>query len=136
MTQALFDYVVEETEAPVASISETSESTKASEQSEPVINKPETSEPLESIKPISEVVKTPSENIESSSKEVFFTFSNRTQQEEHLRKRAIKLDEDPNVFVIITEKDRLNSTTFQYRMEINAQICGYAKESEEDPKNI
>src|SRR5271168_2863163 len=54
--QALFDYVVE-AEAPVASTSGRVKITKASKPSERVINKPVTTEPPESIKPISEVVK-------------------------------------------------------------------------------
>ena len=112
MTQALFDYVVEEAEAPVAPTSGISETTKASEQSKLVINKPETSESLESIKPISEVVKTPSKNIKSSSKKVSFTLSNKAQREEHFRKRAIELGENLNVFVIITEKDRFDFKHF------------------------
>ncbi|RIA99347.1 hypothetical protein C1645_811586 [Glomus cerebriforme] len=63
-----------------------------SEQSEPVINKPKASEPSESIKPISEVVKIPSENIKpSSNEEASITFPTRAQHEEHLRKRTIKL---------------------------------------------
>ncbi|CAG8766970.1 365_t:CDS:10 [Cetraspora pellucida] len=57
----------------------------------------------------------------------------RAQREERLRKRAIKLSEDPDKFMTITEKDRLNSIAFHYKMEMDAQMCDYAKESEEDP---
>src|SRR5581483_5271800 len=49
-TQALFDYVTEDTRAPVVSTSGTSETSK---RPEPVIDKPETIELLESNKPIS-----------------------------------------------------------------------------------
>ncbi|PKK57732.1 hypothetical protein RhiirC2_721030 [Rhizophagus irregularis] len=53
--QDLFDYVAEQVEAPVASTSGTSETSKRPESSESEINKPETSKPPESVKPISEV---------------------------------------------------------------------------------
>src|SRR6266496_1906195 len=61
-TQTLFDYVAEKTEAPVTSTSETSETTKASELSEPVIDKPETSKPpkpIEHMTDMSNVLKAP-----------------------------------------------------------------------------
>ena len=36
----------------------------------------------------------------------------RQQCKDHLRKKAVELGEDPDVFITITEKDRLNSTAF------------------------
>ena len=58
----------------------------------------------------------------------------RQQRKDHLRKRAVELGEDPDVFVTITEKDRLDSIAFRDRMETDSRMCGYAKEMEEDPK--
>ena len=97
-TQTLFDYVAEQAEAPIVSTSRTSEISKTSELSEPLIDKPEASKP--------------SESIELSNKEASFTFLARQQREDRLRKRVVKLGEDPDIFVTITEKDRLDSTVF------------------------
>ncbi|EXX71276.1 hypothetical protein RirG_079930 [Rhizophagus irregularis DAOM 197198w] len=36
----------------------------------------------------------------------------RQQHEDHLRKRAVELEENPDVFITITEKDCLNSIAF------------------------
>ncbi|PKY58576.1 hypothetical protein RhiirA4_480603 [Rhizophagus irregularis] len=60
--------------------------------------------------------------------------SARRQRENCLRKRAVELGENPDVFVTITEKDRLDSITFRDRMETDSQMCGYAEKVEEDPK--
>ncbi|RIB22894.1 hypothetical protein C2G38_2033205 [Gigaspora rosea] len=57
----------------------------------------------------------------------------RAQRKECLRKRSIDLGEDPDIFVTITEKDRLDSIAFRYKMEMDARMCGFAKESEENP---
>jgi hypothetical protein len=92
LSQALFDYVA--TEVPVASISRTSETPKTSELS----NRPETNKPPKPIEPISNVMKVP----KPSSNEIL---SARTQHEEHLRKWTIDHDEDPDIFMTITEKD-------------------------------
>ena len=72
-TQTLFDYMAEQAKAPIASTSGTSEISKTSELSEPLIDKPEASKPSESIEP--------------SNKEASFTFLVRQQCEECLRKR-------------------------------------------------
>jgi len=90
--------VAEQAEAPIVSTSRTSEISKTSELSEPLIDKPEASKP--------------SESIELSNKEASFTFLARQQREDRLRKRVVKLGEDPDIFVTITEKDRLDSTVF------------------------
>src|SRR5207253_9911802 len=50
-TQTLFDYVAEQAKAPIASTSGTSEISKTSELSEPLIDKPEASKPSKSIEP-------------------------------------------------------------------------------------
>ncbi|UZO12827.1 uncharacterized protein OCT59_004342 [Rhizophagus irregularis] len=58
LTQALFDYVAENTRAPVASTSGTSETSKLSESIEPineVVNLPPKETPTDSSKPINEV---------------------------------------------------------------------------------
>ncbi|PKK55537.1 hypothetical protein RhiirC2_802132 [Rhizophagus irregularis] len=62
LTQALFDYVAEDTHAPVASTSDTFETSKTSKPPEPVIDEPKTSNeavnmlpketPTDSSKPI------------------------------------------------------------------------------------
>ena len=36
----------------------------------------------------------------------------RQQHEDHLRKRAVKLEENPDIFVTIIKKDRLDSIRF------------------------
>ncbi|CAG8635551.1 2167_t:CDS:1, partial [Paraglomus occultum] len=60
-------------------------------------------------------------------------YSTREQREVRLRKKAIELGEDPDKFVTITEKDKLDSIAFRDRMQTDARMCGYAKEAEEDP---
>ncbi|CAG8578834.1 23373_t:CDS:10 [Cetraspora pellucida] len=49
-------------------------------------------------------------------------------------KTTIELDEDPDKFVTITEKDKLDSIVFHNRMQTDVRMCDYAKEAEEDPK--
>src|ERR1043165_4731760 len=58
----------------------------------------------------------------------------RAQREERLRKKTVKLDENPDDFVTITKKDHLDSIAFQDRMETDSRICGWTEELEEDPK--
>ncbi|CAG8618709.1 5429_t:CDS:2, partial [Diversispora eburnea] len=55
------------------------------------------------------------------------------QREVRFREKAIKLEEDPDKFVTITEKDKLDSIAFRDRMQTDARMCGYAKEAEENP---
>jgi hypothetical protein len=107
-TQALFDYVAEDTHAPVASTSGTSETSKTPE---PVNDEPET--------------------INQVSSDILMA---RAQREERLRKKAVELGEDPDAFVTITEKDRLDSKGFRDRMEMDSRMCGWAEETEDDPK--
>ncbi|CAG8810491.1 9835_t:CDS:1, partial [Dentiscutata erythropus] len=107
LTQALFDYVEEEAEAPVASTSGTSETSKTSNLPEPKIversqkDQLETSKLLEPIKPISEVLDTSPKKTDSSKpiNEIpSAILLSRAQHEERLRKRAIELGEDPDIF--------------------------------------
>ncbi|RGB21429.1 hypothetical protein C1646_678520 [Rhizophagus diaphanus] len=100
-TQALFDYMTEDTCAPVASTSGTSDTSK---RPKPVIDKPETIELLESNKPISKNTNTPFKETnvkpdlskpssnELSSAILLF----RAQREERFRKKAVELGEDPD----------------------------------------
>src|SRR5438046_1798075 len=57
----------------------------------------------------------------------------REEHEKHLRKKAVELGEDPDKFVTITEKDKLDFSSFRYKMEVDARICVFAKENGEDP---
>ena len=57
----------------------------------------------------------------------------REQREVRLREKAIELGEDPDKFVTITDKDKLDSIAFRDRMQTDARMCGFAKEAEEDP---
>ncbi|GES96778.1 hypothetical protein GLOIN_2v1471120 [Rhizophagus clarus] len=104
-----------------------------SEQFEPVINKPN--------KPISKNTNTPPKEISvkhDSSKPINEVLStillSRAQREERLKKRAVKLCEDPDKFVTITEKDKHDSLTFWNRMEIDSQMCAWTIELENDSK--
>jgi hypothetical protein len=96
--QALFDYVAEDTHAPVVSTSGTSETSKTAEpeNDEPetinkVVNMSSKETPIDSPKAINQI-----------SSDILMA---RTQREERLRKKAVKLGEDPDAFVTITEKD-------------------------------
>ncbi|CAG8579968.1 1170_t:CDS:1 [Diversispora eburnea] len=117
---------------------------------------------IECVEPVDDKVETPSEIIESmnvdpnlsvnvdsdlsldeqktSSEETPTQISYppgylaREQREARLRQKAIELDEDPDKFMIITEKDKLDSISFKDKMQTDARMCGFAKEGEEDPK--
>ncbi|PKY59484.1 hypothetical protein RhiirA4_482268 [Rhizophagus irregularis] len=129
LIQALFDYITGE--VPVTSTSGTSKASKTSE----TIKLPD------SPKLINEVVNMPSketsdkydppEPINQISSAILLV---RQQRKDRLRKRAVELGEDPDVFVTITKKDRLDSIAFRDRIETDSQMCGYAEEVEEDPK--
>ncbi|CAG8549884.1 16032_t:CDS:2, partial [Cetraspora pellucida] len=137
-TKDLFDYVVEQAEPPVVSTSGTSEESKSLETiissdkevpSESVTDELEPKpdpEPRPNSFPSDPVMKGP-QWIKEGEK------SARAQREERLRKRAIELGENPDDFMTITKKDKLDSITFRDRMEADARMCGYAKEVEEDP---
>ncbi|CAG8487364.1 23155_t:CDS:10 [Cetraspora pellucida] len=55
------------------------------------------------------------------------------KRETHLRQKAIELGEDPNKFIIITEKNKLNSIAFRDRMQTDTRMCSYAKKTEKNP---
>ncbi|GBC52015.1 uncharacterized protein OCT59_022224 [Rhizophagus irregularis] len=74
-------------------------------------------------------VNKPSKFNESSNKVV-----NLSPKEISVKRNLPKLNEDPDVFVTITEEDRLDFTAFQYKMKIDTRMYGYAKEGGEDPK--
>ncbi|PKK55494.1 hypothetical protein RhiirC2_802247, partial [Rhizophagus irregularis] len=123
LTQDLFDYVAGDTCAPVASTSGTSETIKLPDLPKPinkVVNMPSKETPTNSSKPINQVLSA--------------ILLSRTQREEHLKKRAVELGEDPDVFVTITEKDRLDSIRFWDMMETDSRMCAWAIELEDDPK--
>ncbi|PKY59747.1 hypothetical protein RhiirA4_482753 [Rhizophagus irregularis] len=112
-TQTLFDYVSEQAEVPIASTSRTSET---SNPPEPVIDKPK------SIKPISKIMNMPPKEADPPKPNEVSPaiLLSRAQREERLRKRAVELGENPDAFVTITEKDRLDSITFRDRMETDS----------------
>ena len=60
-------------------------------------------------------------------------YQTREQREIRLRQKAIELGEDPEIFITITDKDKLDSIAFRDRMQTDARMCGFAKEAEEDP---
>ncbi|RGB38023.1 hypothetical protein C1646_756169 [Rhizophagus diaphanus] len=59
--------------------------------------------------------------------------SAKVQHEERLRKKAIKLSENPIKFITSTEKDIHELLTFQYRIEGDARMCEYARRKGKDP---
>src|ERR1051325_3674704 len=118
-TQALFDYVTEDTRAPVALTSGTSETSK---RPEPVIDEPETCKSPKSIKSSNEV---------SSA-----ILLNRAQREQRLRKWAIDHGEYPDVFMTITEKDVRLSHEYRDRMMSDADAIDFAKENGIDVNEI
>ena len=121
--------MAEKTEAPVASTSGTSETTKASELSEPVIDKPETSKPPKPIEHISNMLKGP----KPSNNEILST---RTRREERLRKWAIDHGEDPDKFMMITEKDVNFSREYRDRMMADAEVIEFARENKMNPNDL
>ncbi|RIB08433.1 hypothetical protein C2G38_2211653 [Gigaspora rosea] len=96
---------------------------------EPINDEPETSPGL----PINDEPK--STINEASPQQISYPprYQTREQREAHLRQRAIELGEDPDVFITITDKDKLDSISFKDRMQTDARMCGYAKEVEENP---
>ncbi|PKB95735.1 hypothetical protein RhiirA5_385815 [Rhizophagus irregularis] len=124
VTQDLFDYVTEQTEAPVTSTDlegTTSGTSETSKTPESPINKPK----------IKQVLKHDSPKPNEVSSAILLA---RQQREERLRKKAVELDENPDAFVIITKKDRFDSITFCDRMETDSQMCAWTIELEDDPK--
>ncbi|GES78690.1 highly derived D5-like helicase-primase [Rhizophagus clarus] len=125
-TQALFDYMAEDTRAPVASTGPegtTSGTSETSKPLEPEIDKPKVSKPSKYIKP--------------SSNELSSTILlARQKREERLRKWAIDHGEDPDIFVTITEKDIRLSHEYQDRMMSDADAVDFAKKDSMNVNNI
>ncbi|RIA98845.1 hypothetical protein C1645_812335 [Glomus cerebriforme] len=113
LIQELFNYVT--AKAPVIS---TSGISKTSKTPELVIDSSDTSKHSESIEPICKVINTPPKetsvkhNLSKPNEVSSAILLSRDQCKNHLRKRAVKLEENPNVFVTITKKDKLNSIRF------------------------
>ncbi|CAG8575457.1 5275_t:CDS:2, partial [Scutellospora calospora] len=83
------------------------------------------------------LINTPSKETDSSkpiNKVLSAILLSRAQHKKHLRKRAIELSKNPNIFVTITKKDRLNSIAFCDKIKTDAWICGYAKKKKENAK--
>ncbi|PKC50950.1 hypothetical protein RhiirA1_484912, partial [Rhizophagus irregularis] len=116
-------------EPPIASTSGTSETTKTSEPSEPAIDKPETSKPPKPIERISNVLKAP----KPSNNEILAT---RTRREERLRKWATDHGEDPDKFIMITEKDVNLSREYRDRMMADAKVIEFARENKMDLNDL
>ncbi|CAG8500311.1 4753_t:CDS:2 [Acaulospora colombiana] len=92
-----------------------------------------TSKYPESIEPICEVVNTPPKeksvirNLLKLNKVTFAILLLRAQPQKTIE----LLDEDPDVFITITEKDRLDFIAFWDKMKTDSQMYSYAKEIED-----
>ncbi|GES75078.1 hypothetical protein GLOIN_2v1789093 [Rhizophagus clarus] len=112
LTQALFDYVSEQAEVPIASTSGTSKTTKASEPPKPVIDELATNKLPESIEPICEVVNMPPKEI------------------------SVKCNlPKPNEVSSAILLPELSEKSISEKGQSNS-IYGWAEEIEETPKNI
>ncbi|PKK58735.1 hypothetical protein RhiirC2_795856 [Rhizophagus irregularis] len=129
LTQDLFNYVVEDTCAPVVSTSETSGISVTSKTPEPVIDKPKTSRIPKYIEQTSKVLRAPKPSSNKIS-------SARAQREERLRKWAIDHDEDPDKFMTITEKDVNLSREYRDSMMADAEVIKFARENKMDPNDL
>ncbi|RGB33240.1 hypothetical protein C1646_669529 [Rhizophagus diaphanus] len=119
-TQAIFDYMAEDTRAPVTSTGPegtTSGTSKTSKPLEPEIDKPEVSK----LSVQAQYIK-PSSNELSS-----IILLARQEREERLRKWAIDHGEDLDVFVTITEKDIRLSYEYRDRMMLDADAVDFVK---------
>ncbi|PKC57842.1 hypothetical protein RhiirA1_471874 [Rhizophagus irregularis] len=143
VTQDLFDYVTEQTEAPFASTDlegTTSGTSETSKTPESPINKPKVGKPPESNESSNEVVNLSSKetNVKHDSPKPNEVSSAillaRQQREERLRKKAVELGENPDAFVTITEKDRFDSITFRDRMVTDSRMCAWAIELDDNSK--
>ncbi|RGB22450.1 hypothetical protein C1646_776084 [Rhizophagus diaphanus] len=138
-TQLLFNYVAEDIHALVTSTSGTSETSKTIEL---MIDELETNKLPESIEPICEVVNTPPKetsvkcDLPKPNEVSSAILLSRVQREEHLRKWAIDHDEDPDIFMTITEKDVDLSREYQDRMMADADVIDFAKENKMNPNDL
>ncbi|CAG8756808.1 8191_t:CDS:1 [Cetraspora pellucida] len=103
---------------------ETSKTFKISKPFKPIIDKAEIKKPFKSIKFNNKILYKVSLSL--------FILLFRAQHKECFRKKAIELDKNPSIFITITEKDRLDSITFQNRIKTDSQICNYTKKVEEN----
>ncbi|RGB31871.1 hypothetical protein C1646_763603 [Rhizophagus diaphanus] len=102
LTQALFDYVAEQLEVPIVSTSRISETSNLLEL---VIDK------AKSIKPVSKIMNTPPKEADLSKPSSELSpaiLLSRAQCEEHLKKRAVKLSENPDAFTKEDLKEYMN----------------------------
>ncbi|CAH1770611.1 1172_t:CDS:1, partial [Entrophospora sp. SA101] len=99
----------------------------------PVLN---SSKNIENPKPVND--KSKSNNEEDTSKPIpsSSNYLTREQREKRLRKWAINHNEDPDVFMTITEKDINLSRTYRDRMMSDADMIQFAKESDDDPDSL
>ncbi|CAG8660193.1 2827_t:CDS:1, partial [Paraglomus brasilianum] len=134
MTQDLFDSLTNE-----SSVASSSKSTDISmtPEIEPSDDKSKSLEIIEEseISPDLLANDEPKNSNEETPQQISYPpgYLTREQREVRLRKKAIELGEDPDKFVTITEKDKLDSIAFRDRMQTDAKMCGFAKEAEEDP---
>lgn len=134
MTQDLFDSITDK--SPVVSSSKSTDISLPPEivDIEVVDDNPKSPEIIESvsdeleISPDLPVKDEPKTGNEASFQQISYPprYQTRDQQELRLREKAIKLGEDPDKFVTITEKDKLDSIAFRDRMQTDARMCGVA----------
>ncbi|CAG8650271.1 10447_t:CDS:1, partial [Diversispora eburnea] len=84
--------------------------------------------------PVNDETKSRNEEATTQAETLSPTYPARKQREVCLRQKAIELDEDPDKFVTITEKDKLDSIAFKDKMQTDARMCDHVKEGDEDPK--
>ncbi|CAJ0848329.1 6444_t:CDS:1, partial [Entrophospora sp. SA101] len=144
MTQDLFDSIIDQ---PKYSVASSSKSTNISlppdiehvepsdDKSKPSIENIKSLENKPKISPVLSTNDEPKTSNEETPTQISYPpgYQTREQREIRLRQKAIKLGEDPEIFITITDKDKLDSIAFRDRMQTDARMCGYAKEAEENP---
>ncbi|CAG8752252.1 21503_t:CDS:2, partial [Gigaspora rosea] len=135
LTQALFDYMVKKAEAPVASISGTSETSKTSNLPEPKIVERSQKDQLETSK-LPEPIELISRVVPDMPPKETVSFKSINEHEERLRKWATNHGGDPDVFITITEKDVRLSWEYRDRIMTDADAIEFAKEDGIDVNEI
>jgi len=144
MTQDLFDSIIDQ---PKYSVALSSKSTNISlppeiehvepsdDKSKPSIENIKSVENKPKISPVLSTNDEPKTSNEETPTQISYPpgYQTREQREIRLRQKAIELGEDPEIFITITDKDKLDSIAFRDRMQTDARMCGYAKEAEENP---
>ena len=144
MTQDLFDSIIDQ---PKYSVASSSKSTNISlppeiehvepsdDKSKPSIENIKSVENKPKISPVLSTNDEPKTSNEETPTQISYPpgYQTREQREIRLRQKAIELGEDPEIFITITDKDKLDSIAFRDRMQTDARMCGYAKEAEENP---